>query len=405
MRLFMFVCLFVVLMPLTVLAQTKIVAQVNEDIISDLDFQQRLGFVDITGQADIKDKEVQDQVLRMLIDEKLKQQAAKEAGVAVTDEELNHAVRATLEQNNLSYDEVAKSLKKKNLPLSVMEDQIKTDLMFVRAIRKVAGIRAEVSESEIDARMTEMEGIMQEKQYLISEIILLISEPSEEGAVYGQAMRLIMRMRNGEQFEELAQKFSMAPSASKGGLYGWIAESSLSEEMKEELTLLQPGMISSPILEDGEYKIILLRSIRSPEDMEKREALRLAQLFIPAKLQAKERTSILQDVKMTKGSCEQFIKLSEQIKTTPRVNIGQVLESDLPAPIAALLKKTGLLQPTEPLKIDEGELVFMACAREEASPLPSREMVKAQLESRKLEAMAQRRLRDLRRTAITEIRQ
>ena len=53
MRLFLLILCSVVLSFSTALAQTKIIAQVNDDIISELDFKQRLKFIQLTGQADI----------------------------------------------------------------------------------------------------------------------------------------------------------------------------------------------------------------------------------------------------------------------------------------------------------------------------------------------------------------
>lgn len=404
MRLFLLLALSAILWSPEVSAQTKILAQVNDDIISELDFERRLEFIKITGQADIKKKAVRDQIMKQLIDEKLKQQEARRAGVSVSEEEIRNAVKVTLEQNGMSYDTAAKTLKEHGLPMSVIDEQIKSDLLYIRAIRKNAGARGEVSDREVDARLQEIEGMMGEKQYLLSEIVLPIPSEDKADAVYGEAMKLVMRMRGGESFEELAEKYSKAATAANGGLVGWVSEDKMTEEVKEEVSVMQPGQVSTPVKTPEGYKLFALRTVREPEHAGEQEIVRLAQMFIPETFSAQKRASVLRELNMTRGSCTQFISVAEQLKTTPRIDLGAVPVKDLPDPIARLLAKTPLLTPAAPLKIDGGELIIMTCSRETASSLPDREEIKMQLEARRLETIAQRRLRDLRREAVTEIR-
>lgn len=405
MRLFLLIALSAVLWSPNASAQTKILAQVNDDIISELDFNRRLEFIKITGQADVKKKSVRDQIMKQLIDEKLKQQEARRAGVSVSEEEVRNAVKITLEQNGMSYDTAAKTLKEHNLPMSVIDEQIKSDLLYIRAIRKNAGARGEVSGREVDARMQEIEDMMGKKQYLLSEIVLPVASEEKADAVYGDAMKLVMRMRNGESFEDLAEKYSKAATAANGGLVGWISEDKMTEEVKEEVSVMQAGQVSTPVKTPEGYKLFALRAVREPEHTGEQEVARLAQIFIPASFSAQKRAAVLRELNMTKGSCSQFISVAEQMKTTPRIDLGTVPVKDLPDPIARLLAKTPLLTPAAPLKIDGGELVIMTCSRETASPVPDKEEVKMQIEAKRLETIAQRRLRDLRREAVTEIRQ
>ena len=64
MRLFSLFFCFTLLMNQAALAQTKIIAQVNDDIISERDLQQRLAFIRLTGQADTTRTDIQDRLLK-----------------------------------------------------------------------------------------------------------------------------------------------------------------------------------------------------------------------------------------------------------------------------------------------------------------------------------------------------
>lgn len=406
MRLFLLIFFSCSFFCSTVLAQTKIIAQVNDDIISELDLKQRLKFIQLTGQADISRKDIQDRILKQLIDEKLKQQEARAAGIEITPEEISQALKITLKQNGLDYDTVLKLLKQNDLPLSVIEDQIKSDLLYIRAIKKNAGLRGEVSDREVEAKIGEIQKQINQKQYLLSEILLPVESEEKEDETYGLAMQLIMRMREGEVFEEIAQKYSKAPSAQKGGMLGWISEEMLTPAIKEELSVMNPGQLSTPVKTTEGYKLFVLHAVRSPEDTpDKQTVVHLMQIFLPDAFNAKQRQAVMRDLNMTKGSCSQFKSVAEDLKTTPRIDLGKVPMGELPSPIFSLLNRTGLLEPSQPLPIEGGALIFMMCSKEEISMLPDKENIRMQIESQRLETMAQRRLRELRRESVTEIRQ
>lgn len=390
------------LLSTAVRAQTQILAQVNDDIVSKRDFDRRLALLKITDNVDTGSRDVQKQLLNQLIDEKLKRQEAARAGVSVSGAEVKQAVKEAMRQNGLDFDTVQKKMAVNGLSSDVLEQQVESDLLFVRAIRKTAGRQSEPTESEVDAKLAELTAQTKEKQYLLSEIKLLVKTESDDAAVYGQAMQLIMQMRDGANFEDLAAKNSQSASSGRGGFVGWIAESALDAPVREELSLMRAGQLSSPVRVKDAYLIVALRAVRSPEQMKEQEAVRLVQLFLPDNFS--KRTEALRELPMTKGDCSRFKALSERLNTTPRVELGAVPVADLPPAIADAVRETKLRFPTAPIKIDGGELILMPCAFEKLSPLPSKEAIKAQLETRALETAAARRMRELRREAITEIR-
>ena len=387
-------------------ARTKILVQVNDDIISELDLENRLAFIRLTGQADITRKSVRQQVMKQLIDEKLKQQEGKNAGIEISEEEIQNAVKITLQQNNLDYKTVMKQLKENGIPFSVIEDQIKSDLMFVRAVKKNAGLRAEISDHDVNSKLAEIKERQSQKRYLVSEIFLPVSKSEEDAETYGLAMQLIMRLRDGEDFGKIAAEYSKAPSATNGGMAGWIEEDALSEEEKEEFSILPVGQLSSPVKTSEGYKIFALHAIRNPEEGNpSQEIVHLIQLFLPDEFTEKQKKKVLRELNMTKGSCSQFKTVAEQLGTSSRVDLGNMSVENLPPPVRSTINRTALLEPSHPLPIEGGELVLMVCSRKKMSSLPDKEEIKMQLEGAKIETLAQRRLRELRRTAVTEIRQ
>lgn len=391
-------------LPFCARAETRIVAQVNDDIVSERDLKNRIAMIKATGGATGKEAGFENAVLERLIDEALKRQEIERSGVKIDDAEIDRALDDLLRRNGTTRAAVSKKLEAAKVPFSVLRDQIKTDMMFVRAIRKTQARRIEPSDAEIETRLKEIAEKAKSVQYLLSEIVLPVEKEEDDPAVYGRAMKLLMRLRDGEPFDRLAEKNSVAPTASAGGMAGWIAKTDLPDEVAEELDLTEAGQLTSPVRVGGFYKIYALHAVRRPEDVVEQDGVRLTQLFIPSSFNAKKRKEILRDAAMTKGSCESFAALSARLRTTPAVDAGLVPLKELPPPFARALNGVKETMLTAPIRIDGGEVLLMPCSFEKISPFPSKEEIKEQLESRALETAADRRLRELRRASITEIR-
>ena len=78
--------------------------------------------------------------------------------------------------------------------------------------------------------------------------------------------------------------------------------------------------------------------------------------------------------------------------------------AELPEPVLQKIQKAGILKVTDPMAIESGDLYFMACEKTTSSVLPSKEQIRMQLENTRIDVLAQRRLRDLRRTAVMDMR-
>ncbi|MFH2068092.1 MAG: peptidylprolyl isomerase [Candidatus Omnitrophota bacterium] len=65
------------------------------------------------------------------------------------------------------------------------------------------------------------------------------------------------RHRKGESFEDLARKYSEAPSKSRGGDLGFVREGKLSERLARVAFSLSPGQVSPPISTEAGYYILM----------------------------------------------------------------------------------------------------------------------------------------------------
>ena len=390
--------------PCAAKADNRILATVNDEAISSLDLQQRKTLTRLLSKDKtlLKDKNADKKMLDQLIDEKLKIQEAKRQGVGLSSQEIDKIIAEAVRQNGYSLEELKALLKKNGVDFSVVENMIKSDFLFLRAVRKQAGQRADISESEINTRYKELEDALKTKQYFLSEIVVPVKDEKDDPFAYGRAMQALIDLKDGKRLEDVVAQYSTADSVSKGGVIGWTAENKLPKEIRDELELMRAGEVSTPVKTGNAYKIFILHNVQNPSDLKNQTAYKLSQIFVPSN--TKNKAGLVKKIKKTNGSCDKFVTLAIQENQTPRVDLGVLTTAELPEPVLQKIQKAGILKVTDPMAIESGDLYFMACEKTTSSVLPSKEQIRMQLENARIDVLAQRRLRDLKRTAVMDMR-
>jgi peptidyl-prolyl cis-trans isomerase SurA len=69
-----------------------------------------------------------------------------------------------------------------------------------------------------------------------------------DGELKGQADAILLRLRSGEKFEDLAKEYSSDSRRAKGGDWGWMKRSDLKPEFSEPLFAVKKGECSDPVM-------------------------------------------------------------------------------------------------------------------------------------------------------------
>jgi len=105
-----------------------------------------------------------------------------------------------------------------------------------------------------------------------------------------EAKDILKKAREGEDFAELARKYSKGPFAAKGGDFGWRTRKSLKIEIANTAFSMKKGEISDPVkTPDGGYSIIKLNEhveagYSKFEDVKNRVALEYRTKLIEKKI-------------------------------------------------------------------------------------------------------------------------
>ena len=244
-------------------APLKIVALVNNEIISSEDFQNRVNAFLMTTQIPLNgqtQKMIMQRVLNAAVDEKIKLQEAEKNGISITEEEVNSQLRQFEKSHNIPFGQLSTVLKQANVNPETFAEQMKSDLAWIRLIRKKFYAEGTPTQKEVEDMLAEAKKDLNTPKYLVSEIFI-----KKENA--RNLSDLVYNLRNDPRFELYAMQFSESPSAANGGNLGWVNSGKLAPKLEQKLKSMKPGEISDAIaLGDGYYILKLQKTFNPDKD-------------------------------------------------------------------------------------------------------------------------------------------
>lgn len=197
---------------------------------------------DKTLLKNIQDKAYEDLVLQVLI----KQQAEKE-GIKVQDKEVENDLKSVKERmGEKGYKDF---IERTGITEKELLRQLKVEKMYNELRNKVtSGVK--VSDDEVEKYYEENKDMFVEPGGIKIYHILVDTED--------EAKKIIEKIKGGEDFDQLAQKYSKCPSKEEGGDLGIVNENTnFVAPFKEAALKLKPGEITKePVKTEFGYHVI-----------------------------------------------------------------------------------------------------------------------------------------------------
>jgi parvulin-like peptidyl-prolyl isomerase len=134
--------------------QGNITAVVGDDIITNLDVEERIKvitpFIDPDLRAKTPLKAIHDQVVQALIDEKLLAQEAERLHINVSDEEFNYQIEYIEQLNNIKKGEFWNFIKQNGLPKDGVMNQLRGQIIIRNILNLKLRPKIEVTSQEIE---------------------------------------------------------------------------------------------------------------------------------------------------------------------------------------------------------------------------------------------------------------
>lgn len=239
----------------------KIIAVVNGEMISSTDIEERTkAFVmntRIPFNAETK-KMIIAKVIQSAIDEKLKLQEAERQGIEISDKEIDASIQNFEQNNNIPAGQLKSLLAKEGVSMKVFREQMKSDLAWIRVIRRQLMAAGNITDKEIEESINQSAKDMMTPKYMVSEIVIKKENAKNLGD-------LVANLRRDPRFELYAAQFSESPSASNGGNLGWLNKGQLAEPLDNKVLAMKEGEVSDPIQIGNEFYILKLVQVYNPK--------------------------------------------------------------------------------------------------------------------------------------------
>ena len=298
----------------------KIVAIVGNDVVLASELQFRIKQVEQRLQANKQPlpayKIIYPQVLNHLIDERLQLNLAQNIGIKIKPAEINQAFEQLAKQNHLTVDQYRQKLTSQNIPVAKVRQQITQELILARVQQYYIDKRMHITDSEVNNLITSKAGqFLQQSDYYFGVIVLPLDVTQKNASpVLAQAQNIIKKLDQGDNFRDLAIRYSKGSTALKGGDIGWRKSIQLPTEIATVLNELQVGEYSRPIRSGGGIHIFKLYDKRTNDEQWMVEQNKVRHILIPTNTIRSDRDAyqLAQSLSDRIRNGEDFIELAKQ---------------------------------------------------------------------------------------------
>ncbi|MFH2091191.1 MAG: SurA N-terminal domain-containing protein [Pseudomonadota bacterium] len=239
----------------------KIVAIVNNDIVTLVDIQKGaapyMKNIEASGYSREKQDElirnVNQDILNSMIERILTQQEAERYGILIPDEEIDSAIENIKSRRSLSQKEFEDALIYEGLNIADFRENIKKQLLQSKIINVAVKSKVVITESGIKQYYSDnKEKYAGKQKHYLRNILMQDKE---------KISQIKHKLDDGQSFIELAKQFSMASNAAEGGDLGLFDIYNFSKEIKESLSSLKAGQYTDVVTTTQGFQIFYVQDI------------------------------------------------------------------------------------------------------------------------------------------------
>ncbi len=348
----------------------RIAAVVNNDVVTEMELQSRVHQTALNLRrqniALPPMEALRDQILERMILERIIEQKARETGVRIDDNMLNAAIEQIAANNNLTVPQLEQRLRADGITFNNFRKEIRADLLTHRLREREVDDMVKIPESEVDQYIKDQLGPEKRRQYNLQRIVISLPDnPSREQFESAQrtANRVLDGARRGENFSQLAARYSRSPDAMEGGNMGWKTANSLPPPLFDALKTAKTGDIVPLRAQSGFhiYKVLGTRDPGNSNEVQAVKQTRVRQIFMrptgvtPENVIIERMKKIKERIESGDSDFQTLARLhSADPSGTRGGDLGWLYEGDVPPELEAEINKLQKGQISEPIKTPFG---------------------------------------------------
>ena len=203
-----------------------------------------------------------EQIIERLVVESLQIQMADRAGVKISDEELNDAMKGIAHQNEMSLASFRVAVEHDGISFADMREQIRKEIKISRVQQGIMRRRIKINEQELRNFLeSDLGSVVTADEYRLGHILLPVPDDANAdqiGKVRDQSNSLLESLNAGADFQTTAIQQSAGQNALEGGDLGWRKAAQLPTMFSDVAPEMAVGELRGPIKSGSGYHIIKL---------------------------------------------------------------------------------------------------------------------------------------------------
>lgn len=248
----------------------EIVARVNNEVITRSEFEHSKASAEEDAKGDCQNRCTPEQLntliedhrknaLRDLIDQSLLVQRAKDMGISVEPEVIKQLDAIRIENKLPSMEALEEAVSKSGLNWEDFKNNIRNGLLTKKVIGSEVSSHINVSKEEIQKYYDEHKSeFMRPEQVALRSIEVNTTgkDEAEVAELKKKADTALKRIQDGEDFGEIAKRYSDGATAKQGGYLGTYKRGELSKELEDTVFKMKRNELT-PVLETKQGFLIM----------------------------------------------------------------------------------------------------------------------------------------------------
>jgi len=243
-----------------------IIARVNDQIITQSDYERALNELDQEGRQHGESMQemavVHKELLRNLIDQQLWLSKGKELGITGETELVKRLDEYRKQYNLDSMEDLEKAAKEQGISFEDFKANIRNQIITQEVMRQEVGEHIQITRGEVERYYEEhKQDYAQPESVRLGEILISkgqagADDPAKVEAAKAKADDIEARLHAGGDFAQLARSFSDGSTAASGGELGQYRRGQLPKVLEDKTFGLSAGQYTEPILTRQGYIIL-----------------------------------------------------------------------------------------------------------------------------------------------------
>ena len=200
--------------------------------------------------------ELIDEIQEQLIIQELQLQRGRDFGIRISDGELNQTFIQIAANNGVSLEEFIENYEDSGQSYEKLREEIRRDMIIQRVQRGMVGGTINITAQEIAGFLATEEAIAQLTPELLIRQIQVNS--------FEEAEAIILKINEGESFENLVVSNSINQNKADGGLMPWRKINAMPSIFADAIRNQSLGFVSEPIKTGSGFHILKLEEKRGP---------------------------------------------------------------------------------------------------------------------------------------------